>query len=1185
MIIGVFSSAVFMFAGTGAGQESASASAGSAPGGAVPLEISAADSGMLGGVLCPPPGEYDIPKGDTVLLQGRSGAGRDRGPLWSGDASGTGCVVPLQMNGPRRVSASFGEGTGPSGDSAPAFDVPEQGALHAFLGSGGMYGWFSAARNSPALGAGITHLFAADTPYTPVFTRPNLNFEHIMNGAAADYDRSQNTPRTDPMQVRVLSPACVEVCWPAATSSWGIDCRMCYTFTGDNAIDMDFEAIPRRDEAPKGWLLFMWASYMQAARARTLYFRGTDGDGEKWVSFGKTGTSGTVAGAGQPELPVDAGPAWFNVCAVPGVRFTLPFYYGLRDGDMNPGTTDDTTAFIMMFDDPMNTRFAVWNWGEDPAVSAWDWQFVVRNPEIGRSYHHRARMVCKRFAGGDDVLAEYQGWRDRLSAGVPPAPLPVTAPPFCLAPGNPVFSRLQILDKAVSAAPVLAAPLCREMLACPLYAADAANRIDACAEQGRGAAAAAEIWDTIVAGDPGSTLARRHLGLARERLGELEKAAAAYTGVLETDASDTAARFRLGMIRIMLGDTDAGLALADEAVQKDGTLGETAAGECMELGKARAASKDMKSAIALYGKAIAWRPHDYASRMIFGEALESAGDGDNALEQYRIAAGGEPDSNYAASRIDAVYSRRGDTPGLVAEWTRLRGAHPEEAVPEFHLGMALEAAGDAAGANAAYQEVLRLHPDRREAKARLGGLAAAAGDIESGLRMIEASAEDAASDIAAIAAAACGDAAQRRVAEKDFSGAVSLLRCAIRLSPADLRWHAALGGALEAGGDSAGAESAYREALRLQPQRQDLNVTLGAVVAGKGGMEEGLRLMDGAVRAVPELAGAAAEACGRAAGVRSTAGDMPGSALLLRHAREFAPADRRWRVALGDALTAAGDDAAALAEYRAVVAEVPESPHSCGQIDAALRRSAGPAARVAEWRRCVEETTDSMLPRLYLGMALEDAGDGAGAAEVYREALRLHPQEPEPRVRLGMIAAGKGDVEGGLKLTNEAVAAKPELGGQAAETCGRAAKCRLDAGDAPGALVLLRRARELSPGDLRFRVALGGALEAAGDDDGALAEYRAVVAAEPESPMSSNRIDAIYQRRNDPAARVGEWRRAAGAHPDAAWPLLHLGLALEAAGDLGAAETAYRGALSRNAAVDADSAVFRRAKQRERGAP
>ena len=157
------------------------------------------------------------------------------------------------------------------------------------------------------------------------------------------------------------------------------------------------------------------------------------------------------------------------------------------------------------------------------------------------------------------------------------------------------------------------------------------------------------------------------------------------------------------------------------------------------------------------------------------------------------------------------------------------------------------------------------------------------------------------------------------------------------------------------------------------------------------------------------------------------------------------------------------------------------------------------------------------------------------------------------------------------------LALNPEL--PAAEVCHRKAKELLSAGDIAEALVQIRRARSLAPTDLRNRVALGEALEASGDDDGALAEYRAVVAEAPESPYCGGRIDTSYVRRNDPAARVAEWRRLVQLHPDAAVPHLHLGLALEASGDVPGARAAYGKALE----MDPKLAGARNALERTNG--
>jgi Flp pilus assembly protein TadD len=78
-------------------------------------------------------------------------------------------------------------------------------------------------------------------------------------------------------------------------------------------------------------------------------------------------------------------------------------------------------------------------------------------------------------------------------------------------------------------------------------------------------------------------------------------------------------------------------------------------------------------------------------------------------------------------------------------------------------------------------------------------------------------------------------------------------------------------------------------------------------------------------------------------------------------------------------------------------------------------------------------------------------------------------------------------------------------------------------------------------------------------------------------------MDAILEKRGEKAARVEEWRGLAAANPDAAIPQLHLGLALEALGDMAGAEAAYCKALSLDPEAESGSACFKRVKTHREG--
>jgi hypothetical protein len=273
--------------------------------------------------------------------------------------------------------------------------------------------------------SGLNPLFHSSYPEKAIFRTEfvGLNFEHIFNGAAANRSLCMFTPRKDACGLVPLSPNSASLRWPADLSAWKIGCEMTYSLGDPSVVDMTFSATPTVDLFPLGYVAFMWASYMNRTRERRIHFRGRDGDREAWISFGDDIEGGFETGAvsfvGVPALPCEEGAQTLNVLEHPTKEFLKPFYYGLIDGDNDLQTADDTLAYIMMFDQSESIRFALWNFIKDEGGNsdahspAWDWQFVVRNPQVGRTYGYRARLVIKAFEGPEDVEREYEAWRAR----------------------------------------------------------------------------------------------------------------------------------------------------------------------------------------------------------------------------------------------------------------------------------------------------------------------------------------------------------------------------------------------------------------------------------------------------------------------------------------------------------------------------------------------------------------------------------------------------------------------------------------------------------------------------------------------------------------------------------------------------------------------------------------------------
>lgn len=272
----------------------------------------------------------------------------------------------------------------------------------------------------PGLGAAFKPLEHADFPGQDLYRDGGLNFEHIMNGAAADEKINWFTPRRDTHYIVSNSVSSATVIHEASESTWGIESQMTYTMSDGDAIDMEFRVKLHENRFPLGYVAIMWASYMNRTRGRNIRFYGELNGRPGWVSFGEDTEddfeTGTIAAADVPRLPYEPESATLNVIEDEQKQFIYPFYYGLVDGDGDLTTTDDTMAYIMMFDQCESIRFAMWNFIEDdndnpdPHSPAWDWQYVIKNPIIGQWYSYRARMEYTRFINAEDILRRYRDW-------------------------------------------------------------------------------------------------------------------------------------------------------------------------------------------------------------------------------------------------------------------------------------------------------------------------------------------------------------------------------------------------------------------------------------------------------------------------------------------------------------------------------------------------------------------------------------------------------------------------------------------------------------------------------------------------------------------------------------------------------------------------------------------------------
>jgi hypothetical protein len=240
-----------------------------------------------------------------------------------------------------------------------------------------------------------------------------LNHEHIFDGATNGRQEIFFEPRYAPMTFDRIGPNEAELHQPP-TPTFFLESWTRFRLAEPHYIDFEFRCIPRQHAYRFGYIGLFWATYINAPDDKSMYFRGSLGQGTpSWMQLctqRHDDESSVPHGSDKLELKFD--PAYRDCLFknISPMRFDLPFYYGLFDEHV----------WIIMFDRSEFVRFTHspsgggFNADRQTTNPAWDFQFIIPEYEVNREYRFKLRAVFRKRCPREDILEEYERWRRQL---------------------------------------------------------------------------------------------------------------------------------------------------------------------------------------------------------------------------------------------------------------------------------------------------------------------------------------------------------------------------------------------------------------------------------------------------------------------------------------------------------------------------------------------------------------------------------------------------------------------------------------------------------------------------------------------------------------------------------------------------------------------------------------------------
>jgi hypothetical protein len=250
---------------------------------------------------------------------------------------------------------------------------------------------------------GIAELYHTDqdsSVFVPLFA--GFNLEYIFNG---DSLVQKNEPRVNPMTLYKKGKNEV-LLYQKPTPVSSAESLTEFKVVAPCYIDITFRCIFHNEKYfQHGYAGFFWASYINKPADRNIYFRGVSEcqSVENWISaFSEKHFLKSTHRGLNDKFDFYFAPDFRARLAnnYSDYRYSKPFYFG-RFHNMALAYFFHSAEVIRLTQSPT---------GGGNTNPAWDFQYLIPDPETGKEYSFKARMVYKPFLNNEDILKEYKKW-------------------------------------------------------------------------------------------------------------------------------------------------------------------------------------------------------------------------------------------------------------------------------------------------------------------------------------------------------------------------------------------------------------------------------------------------------------------------------------------------------------------------------------------------------------------------------------------------------------------------------------------------------------------------------------------------------------------------------------------------------------------------------------------------------